>query len=803
MITTTIPLSQDYTQLNSYLVTAYGSNAFVDASSGSRILGFLSGYRINLNNSTYFVKDLRSLHNLDLRLPVYKNSLVSAFVSFTVLDNFPLGEVVSGSVPIDARTEYTNYASRNNIYLGFSTNADAHRPISNFYDWNTFNKTNSVKYFVNGNNTTYTLSITDIVAPHVNSSNWIKNNSIHLFFSGIPSGSGSVGIMPVSSFNLILNYEAVPPFQPTNILVNETAYKQATINWTPPSDNGGLNISSYNLQYGNISGNNNFISNWQDIGTTSNTFFIVDNLELDKEYVFRVAAKNASGLGQYSSQSVPIVMSKELAPITSLSFNDSNPIRIRLRRDIRSAWSGINPILALGEAGYELDTYRLKVGNGTGTWNSLPYIRVDNSSISFPPAPDVYLTISSSTTNSSDQNRMVLNLSDGDRLNIVGEEGIAISYNDNYKLVKITTDKLYNPILSGTIYNPTSSGTAGSLLYDSEWLYFCVKPNFWQRSPIDKNWLNFSQLMVSNVEGSYPSNTTLMFDKNLARLTTDGDPYPALAGRPLTNSGSRIGFKDNASISDQLYQILFTYRAGSNTHNPMPITPFDIHGFTNNGVMILSCTAGSGSPPGFVSAPSGFTYNAIGVSNMFVIDDCGGTVDIFGKYLYRDGRFLSNCWNTSKFYSANSYYNGSNYSGNYFRHPNGHSKILGFCLDGYPIYGPFAYSDPINSVSSIIQMTSSYSGLLDDSHRPINWKFWNKVSVGDTEYSLPFGLFDQDFTFVSGYGTLDQYNGRFAVTPEFPSGTYAYYTTFSDEALQIPAYPYIFGRSTKQQRQIS
>lgn len=803
MITTTLPLSQDYTRLDSYYITAYGNNTFLDASSGTRILGFLSGYAINLNNSTYFVKDLQCLHNLDISLPVYKNSLINAFVSFTVLNDFPLGQVVSGFVPIDSRTEYTNYTSRNNIFLGFATNSDPHRPINNSYDWISFNKTNSIRYFVNGNNTTYTLSITDIIAPHVNNNSWIKNSPIHLFFSGVPSGSGSVGIMPISSFNLILHYEAVPPFQPTNISVSETAYKQVSINWAPPSDNGGLSISSYNLQYGNISGNNNFVSNWQDIGTTNNTSFVINNLELDTEYVFRVAAKNASGLGQYSSQSAPITMSKELAPITSLSFNDSNPIRIRLRRDIRSAWSGTNPILGLGEAGYELDTYKLKVGNGTGTWNSLPYLRVDNSSINFPAPPDVYLTIASSLTNSSNQNRMSLNLSDGDRLNIVGEDGIAVSYNSSYNLIKITTDKLYNPISSGTIYNPASSGTAGSLLYDSDWLYFCVKPNFWQRSPIDKNWLNFSELMVSDTQGSYPSITTLIFDKNLARLTTDGDPYPALAGRPLTNSGNRIGFKDNASISDKLYEILFTYRAGSNTHNPMPVTPYTTHGFANNGVMILSCTVGSGAPPGFVSAPSGFTYNAIGVSNMFVIDDCGGTVDIQGKYSYRDGRFLANCWNTSKVYSANSYYLQSNYSGNYFRHPNGHSKILGFCLDGYPIYGPFAYSDPTSSSSNIIQMVSSYSGLLNDNHRPINWKFWNTISVGDAEYSLPFGLFDQDFVFVSGYGTLDQYNGRFAVTPEFPSGTYAYYTTFSDEGLQIPSYPYIFGTGTKQQRQIS
>ena len=39
----------------------------------------------------------------------------------------------------------------------------------------------------------------------------------------------------------------------------------------------------------------------------------------------------------------------------------------------------------------------------------------------------------------------------------------------------------------------------------------------------------------------------------------------------------------------------------------------------------------------------------------------------------------------------------------------------------------------------------------------------------------------------------DQYNGRFAVTPEFPSGTYAYFTTI--DATGAAAYPYIVGPS--------
>ena len=48
--------------------------------------------------------------------------------------------------------------------------------------------------------------------------------------------------------------------------------------------------------------------------------------------------------------------------------------RIRIRRDSAYNWNFYNPVLATGEAGYETDTNRLKVGNGSGTWSQLPYL---------------------------------------------------------------------------------------------------------------------------------------------------------------------------------------------------------------------------------------------------------------------------------------------------------------------------------------------------------------------------------------------------------------------------------------------
>jgi len=49
--------------------------------------------------------------------------------------------------------------------------------------------------------------------------------------------------------------------------------------------------------------------------------------------------------------------------------------RIQLRRDGAQQWANVNPILAQGEIGIEIDTSRIKIGDGVTPWNSLKYER--------------------------------------------------------------------------------------------------------------------------------------------------------------------------------------------------------------------------------------------------------------------------------------------------------------------------------------------------------------------------------------------------------------------------------------------
>lgn len=122
-----------------------------------------------------------------------------------------------------------------------------------------------------------------------------------------------------------------------------------------------------------------------------------------------------------------------------------------------------------------------------------------------------------------------------------------------------------------------------------------------------------------------------------------------------------------------------------------------------------------------------------------------------------------------------------------------HSPILAWAFDGYPIYGPFAFSEPSDSTSGIRRMESSYQlrditvrhTLSDGTELPQNQ--WGP-NVGG---AYPLGYYVEDYEFLAGVGDLDEFNGQFCVTPQYPEGTYAYFVTI--DSADASAYPYMIG----------
>jgi hypothetical protein len=89
--------------------------------------------------------------------------------------------------------------------------------------------------------------------------------------------------------------------------------------------------------------------------------------------------------------------------------------------------------------------------------------------------------------------------------------------------------------------------------------------------------------------------------------------------------------------------------------------------------------------------------------------------------------------------------------------------MVGYAADGFPIYTSYGYARANDPKSGLKKMHSSYR--LKNGTRP------------NGPRGAYDGKFTADYEFVKGSGDLDECNGRFGVTPEFPQGTYHYYIT--------------------------
>jgi hypothetical protein len=143
-----------------------------------------------------------------------------------------------------------------------------------------------------------------------------------------------------------------------------------------------------------------------------------------------------------------------------------------------------------------------------------------------------------------------------------------------------------------------------------------------------------------------------------------------------------------------------------------------------------------------------------------------------------------------------------------------HSPILGWVADGYPIYGPYGYANATNASSGLRRMVSGYvprNGAFGTSNLTANGRStipaWatrlDNVSATQSgpavSTSYPLGRYMEDNDYLGDHGyvqgvdfDLDEYNGRFCVTPEYPNGTYAYFVAIS--ASGAPVFPYNIGR---------
>jgi hypothetical protein len=122
-----------------------------------------------------------------------------------------------------------------------------------------------------------------------------------------------------------------------------------------------------------------------------------------------------------------------------------------------------------------------------------------------------------------------------------------------------------------------------------------------------------------------------------------------------------------------------------------------------------------------------------------------------------------------------------------------HSPLLGFAYDGFPIYGAYGYKN-VNGSGGITRMKSSYK-LRNITARTVYADGTDVTDGPAINSTYPLGRYREDYeysaTFTATPDYLDDHNGRFCITPEYPNGIYCYFSTV--DASWNSTYPYVIG----------
>jgi len=240
---------------------------------------------------------------------------------------------------------------------------------------------------------------------------------------------------------------------------------------------------------------------------------------------------------------------------------------------------------------------------------------------------------------------------------------------------------------------------------------------------------------------------------------------------------------DLPSQYDKNYAELLTlYTPNPKLNAELPANQFG----NNNGILVTSDTLYVNAPSGSYAIPlspsvDGVQYDAptswaglrigpeaIGIDGVAIFNSNSGyEVTVYNQSNLALSQTLT--INNDSLYSFTDHGNS-----------NTHSQIIGYAFDGYPIYGSWGYDSNGNIIENTSSWKLSTTPRLDYANAIVH-----NNSILVAPLITPDGSAIEDFYYDPSYGTLDECNGKFAITPEYPNGTYAYFATST--------YPYFIG----------
>ncbi len=321
-----------------------------------------------------------------------------------------------------------------------------------------------------------------------------------------------------------------------------------------------------------------------------------------------------------------------------------------------------------------------------------------------------------------------------------------------------------------------------------------------QFDPVVTAWLqNTTGTGSYYVQGNSTAiNNNILYNCQKVEFSNNGDwVYITTTGIPAYPTGPFLdGNPSQASNQNAIFR--FPLNPVEETGTPTVTTPGNIGVFIN-GVALFdyrdgvawntnsnSICGGPGNPP---CGPPGTTtyWNRDAVPAEMAGFDCAKGHPAMGNYHHHQNPSafkwdLSVVSNICDLYDADALYTID---------PAQHSPLIGFAYDGFPIYGAYGYKNA-DGTGGIERIKSGYQ--LRNITQRTHWADGTNVPDGPNVSATYFlGYFREDYEWVAQTGDdyLDEHNGRFCVTPEYPNGTYAYFATVDSK--WNSAYPYVVG----------
>lgn len=314
-----------------------------------------------------------------------------------------------------------------------------------------------------------------------------------------------------------------------------------------------------------------------------------------------------------------------------------------------------------------------------------------------------------------------------------------------------------------------------------------------QSNPAITSWLQNNSLQgrhyVSGnstpITDSYLANVqSVAYSASNVYITTQGIPSyvvgPYLDGNPNQAGNQNAIFK-------------FPLTPTTNTGVAVS-TPMGNIGVFVNGVAMFNCSDGvswKNSTNAFAGGPLGGTGDGVWNRDAIVYErsgfDCSKGHPAGTNYHHHQNPSAFKLDLTVISSICNLY----NADGLYALDSTKHSPLIGFAYDGYPVYGAYAYKNS-NGTGGIVRMKSSYK-LRSITVRSVYADGTDVTDGPPVNATYPLGSFKEDYEYVapSASDYLDEHNGRFCVTPEYPNGIYCYFATVDTK--WNSAYPYLVG----------